>query len=119
MTTAFNKLRATPFDAILHPQNNADLAERVRFEANPAASMALFDQRSDEELLHVANEHHLAMERERALWEYGYRQRAESVPVLTDHALHDPEPSVRWNLHQIRRGAGCTSSEESSARRLT
>jgi hypothetical protein len=89
---------AINLEAIMAERHSADLAERVRFEVNAAASFASFDQRSDDELLRVASNHDSAMERERALWEYAYRHGSDALASIDKYLHTEPEPSVRWNL---------------------
>lgn len=76
---------------------NLDYAETLNFVGNVDV-IPSFDGRSDNELSETANSHSDRIERERALWEYGYRCRESSLNLLQHVLAHEADPSIRWNL---------------------
>ncbi|MBV9773061.1 MAG: HEAT repeat domain-containing protein [Gemmatimonadetes bacterium] len=85
------------FETDIRTQENLDLSENLGFTSR-LSSVPSFDSRSDAELREVARSHPDPVERERALWEYGYRRKAEALPFLDDALRFEERPSVRWNL---------------------
>lgn len=68
----------------------------IHFNANVEA-LPSFDGRTEAELADAATAHPDRIERERALWELGYRRRNELAPVIRQVLRDDPDPSIRWN----------------------
>jgi len=95
---AFAKTGAADLDRLIANESFTDIAERFRFAAPSISRLADFDKRVDGELIKVAAEHPLALERERALWEYTHRNQGAAVGLLTSHLRQEPDASVRWNL---------------------
>lgn len=88
----------TELNRLIGNQSFQDIAERFRFGAPAGSQLVNFDNRSDAELLKVAAQHPVALERERALWEYAHRNEQAALSVLAKHLKAEPDPSVRWNL---------------------
>jgi hypothetical protein len=71
-----------------------------------------FDARPDRFLREIITNHPVALERERALWEYADRMRSDSVPLLQVVARRDTEPVVRCSaLWVIRKVAAIGTAE--------
>jgi hypothetical protein len=62
------------------------------------AGVARFDKRADNKLLDCMASHALALERERAAWEYGDRHRIHAMPQLRAMLLREPDSAVRRGL---------------------
>jgi hypothetical protein len=57
-----------------------------------------FDGRTNSELQEAALDHPVDFERERAVWEYGYRLRWDSLSFVHECYSHEQLPAIRWNL---------------------
>ena len=89
-----------------------DPADRLTFVRPPRIGITRFDSRSDAKLQQVMVDHEVALERERAIWEYADRHQGESLDVLTSIARHDADPAVRWStLWAIQKFTGMESLE--------
>lgn len=74
-----------------------DPADRIPFVRPPRTGVSRFDPRNDSDLKQVMFDHESAMERERAIWEYADRHRADSLSLLGEVAQGERDPSVRWS----------------------
>lgn len=74
-----------------------DPADRIPFVRPPRNGVNRLDPRSDGDLKQVMFDHESAMERERAIWEYADRHRADVLPLLSEVAQSERDPSLRWS----------------------
>lgn len=85
------------FSTDVRPQENLDISETVGFTSRLSTVPSL-DERGERELCEAARSHPDPVERERALWEYGYRRKDEALPFMEEVLRDEESPSVRWNL---------------------
>lgn len=79
------------------PSTNADPAEHISFTNPSSENVSRFDNRTTPSLREVMFDHDVAMERERAAWEYGDRLGSAALNDLLLVAKRDVEPRLRWN----------------------
>jgi len=83
-----------------------DPADRIEFSRLSGKDVLRLDSRSDDELKATAFDHPLAVERERAMWEYADRHPLDAAGIVLDAARADPDERVRraylWLLQKLR-----------------
>lgn len=78
-----------------------DPAERLEFSRMRGFGdgvVSRFDKRHEAKLLDCMASHPLALERERAAWEFGDRRRIHAMPQLREMLLREPDTEVRRGL---------------------
>ncbi len=73
-----------------------DLAETAGFNSM-VEDVPTFDMRSDSELIGSAFHHPDAVQRERAIWEFGFRNRDRAFEQLRRFFEREARPDLRWN----------------------
>jgi hypothetical protein len=89
-----------------------DPARGAEFSRPRRDQIRRFDARPDRLLREVIADDRVAIERERAVWEYADRRGSDSVRLLTVVARQDPDPVVRCStLWALRKVAACASAD--------
>lgn len=107
---AAEKIFATGYTSLDPELESMDPSERLEFSRPSKVGIQRFDARDEVKLKEAMFDQPIALERERAVWEYADRYRTEGLSVLTEVAKRDTDPSLRWStLWAIQKFGGIQS----------